>query len=164
MGLTRGRSISGIGRALLGFLVVFPIVIGCGFLLENLYNAIGYKHPLSHDLLTAIKGEQNVGMKALQIFGAAIVAPAFEEYLFRGHIQTALVRLFGPRSIARVWLAILVTSVLFAGVHPAWMAPLIFVLALCLGYAYERTGNLWVPIVIHACFNTLETILFLRFM
>jgi membrane protease YdiL (CAAX protease family) len=38
------------------------------------------------------------------------------------------------------------------------MSPLIFVLSLCLGYAYERTGNLWVPITIHALFNTIETV------
>jgi membrane protease YdiL (CAAX protease family) len=58
-------------------------------------------------------------------------------------------------------LAILVTSGLFALVHPAWSWPPIFVLALALGFAYERTGNLWVPIVMHACFNGLMTSMFL---
>jgi hypothetical protein len=59
------------------------------------------------------------------------------------------------------WAAILVTSVIFAVVHPAWTAPAIFLLSLCLGYAYERTGNLWVPILIHAAFNTTSTLLYL---
>ena len=46
---------------------------------------------------------------------------------------------------------------------PPWMAPLIFVLSLCLGYAYERTGNLWVSIIIHAAFNTTSTVIFLNY-
>jgi membrane protease YdiL (CAAX protease family) len=67
-----------------------------------------------------------------------------------------------PRRL--VWLAVIITSMLFAAVHPLWTAPLIFLLSVCLGYAYERTGNLWVPILIHALFNTFSTITFLNFM
>ena len=59
------------------------------------------------------------------------------------------------------WMAILLTSLLFATVHPLWTQPLIFVLALCLGYAYERTNNLWVTITMHALFNGVSTALFL---
>ncbi|HEY8749510.1 MAG TPA: CPBP family intramembrane glutamic endopeptidase [Tepidisphaeraceae bacterium] len=59
------------------------------------------------------------------------------------------------------WLAILITSALFAIIHPIWSAPIIFLLAIFLGYAYERTGNLWVPITMHAMFNTVSTLLFL---
>jgi membrane protease YdiL (CAAX protease family) len=145
------------------------------------------------------------------VIGACVAAPVFEEMLFRGHLQTLLVRLLmpaqragsgglgvlgsGPEAAAAVevldessqtpdprpqaadpqtltvttspprarrWLAVLITSLLFAIVHPIWMAPAIFVLAICLGYAYERTGNLWVPILIHAAFNTSSTLVFLN--
>jgi membrane protease YdiL (CAAX protease family) len=65
-----------------------------------------------------------------------------------------------PRRAA--WLAIVITSILFALVHPMWMAPLIFVLALCLGYLYERTGNLWACIALHAIFNASSTVAFLN--
>ena len=58
-------------------------------------------------------------------------------------------------------LAVLITSGCFAMVHPAWSRPPIFVLALALGFAYERWGNLWVPIAMHACFNGLMTWLYL---
>ncbi|HSU65367.1 MAG TPA: CPBP family intramembrane glutamic endopeptidase [Tepidisphaeraceae bacterium] len=61
----------------------------------------------------------------------------------------------------QTWVAILITSVLFASLHPLWTAPIIFILSVCLGYAYERTGNLWVPITIHAAFNSLSTAMFL---
>jgi len=60
------------------------------------------------------------------------------------------------------WVAILITSLAFAAVHgQLWLMPPIFFLSLCLGYAYERTGNLWVPMIVHACFNASSTVLFL---
>lgn len=66
-----------------------------------------------------------------------------------------------PPTPAQTWAAIAITSAVFASVHPAWSRPIIFVLALCLGYAYERSGNLWVPITLHAGFNTLQIAVFL---
>jgi membrane protease YdiL (CAAX protease family) len=67
-----------------------------------------------------------------------------------------------PSAAAR-WAGVIVASILFAAVHAAWSAPPIFVLSLCVGYAYERTGNLWTPIVMHAAFNITNTLIFLRF-
>ena len=54
----------------------------------------------------------------------------------------------GPRI-----LGVVITSVIFAALHPSWTAPAIFVLSLGLGYAYERTGSLWTSVVMHAIFN-----------
>ena len=48
---------------------------------------------------------------------------------------------------------LLAASILFALVHPLPTFPPIFFLSLCLGYVYERTGNLWASIFIHAIFN-----------
>lgn len=59
------------------------------------------------------------------------------------------------------WLAIGITSLLFAGVHQPWQFPPIFCLSLCLGLAYERTGNLWAPVVMHALFNGVMTAIYL---
>jgi membrane protease YdiL (CAAX protease family) len=61
------------------------------------------------------------------------------------------------------WLAIIITAAAFAAVHgePAFVPPLM-VLAIGLGYAYERTGNLWVTITMHALFNTCQIAIYLR--
>jgi membrane protease YdiL (CAAX protease family) len=63
--------------------------------------------------------------------------------------------------IAR-WSAVIITAVCFALVHRelAFMPPL-FVLAVGLGYVYERTGNLWANIATHSLFNGLQIILVL---
>ena len=37
------------------------------------------------------------------------------------------------------------------GIWSIWLP--IFTLSLCLGYMYERTGNLWVTVLMHAMFN-----------
>jgi len=60
------------------------------------------------------------------------------------------------------WIAIIVTAAIFASIHsPAFIIPPIFLLAIGLGYVYERTGTLWAPIFMHMLFNGLEFALFL---
>ena len=41
--------------------------------------------------------------------------------------------------------------------------PPIFILSMCLGYAYERTKNLWTSIIVHASFNAASVAMFLMF-
>src|SRR5687768_6173770 len=57
------------------------------------------------------------------------------------------------------WVAIILTSILFACLHEAWSIPLIFLLSLALGYLYERTGSLWTSILVHFGFNTVNLML-----
>jgi len=57
------------------------------------------------------------------------------------------------------WLAILISSGLFTIIHTNpghW--PALFVLAICLGYAYEKSGSLFRPIFIHSLFNAASII------
>jgi membrane protease YdiL (CAAX protease family) len=202
LGLAPQRALDGLVKGIFASLVILPLVFCGAVLLEVFYNAIHYKPPGAHELLLVMQATDNPIIRSILIVGACAIAPACEEYLFRGHLQTILVRLFHPdhlipvapppssipdpalalsdgpavlhypapmyqripheRSPIRIWLAVVVTSILFALIHPLWMAPLIFVLSLGLGYAYERTGNLWTNIFIHALFNTANTFLFLH--
>ncbi|WP_224447551.1 CPBP family intramembrane glutamic endopeptidase [Haloprofundus salilacus] len=93
----------------------------------------------------------------LAVLSIFLVAPA-EELLFRGAIQGRLRTAYGP--VAGIALA----SAIFASIHVfnfvgnslAVVAAtgVIFVTGSILGIAYERTGNLAVPILIHAAYNT----------
>jgi membrane protease YdiL (CAAX protease family) len=59
-----------------------------------------------------------------------------------------------PRALGwRRWSAVIITSFIFAIIHPWWTIIPIFVLSLALGYVYERTGNLWASIAMHMMFN-----------
>lgn len=80
---------------------------------------------------------------ALTIFAA----PLCEEFIFRGLLQGGL------RRSLPAWQAILVSATVFAIMHPpAAMLP-VFVLGLCTGWAYERSGTLLAPMLVHASYN-----------
>jgi membrane protease YdiL (CAAX protease family) len=67
------------------------------------------------------------------------------------------------------WLSILITAAIFTAIHwnfsvtnANWevFAPLM-VLATALGYVYERTGNLWAAITLHAAFNSAQMMMWM---
>ena len=63
------------------------------------------------------------------------------------------------RRYAGVTVGILFNAALFAAIHthlPSF-GPL-FVLAVCLTLAYEWTGSIFVPITMHALFNSLSVV------
>jgi hypothetical protein len=95
----------------------------------------------------------------LLVLGAlsvVLVAPA-EELLFRGAIQTRIGRAFGPV------LTVGLSSLLFASIHVfnfvggstgvLFATGTIFAVGVVLGTAYERTGNLAVPVLVHGVYN-----------
>lgn len=90
---------------------------------------------------------------------AVVVAPVFEEFFFRGFAYPALKQRFGSLP------ALLLVSAVFAlnHLHGPSLLPL-FVLAIGLGLAYELTGSLLAPVVMHAAFNavTVAQILYQR--
>jgi membrane protease YdiL (CAAX protease family) len=197
LGLSPRQLGRGIVLGLIGSVIVVPLVFLAAQVTELLWQAMHYAHPKEHDLLRFMGDSHNLALTVVLIASAVLVAPVFEELLFRGHVQTlvtyALARLSGawhrvdlrrgfeivvpgsspdapaapepppariPSAPAR-WASIFLTSLIFSSVHPAWTIPPIFVLAVCLGYAYERTGNLWAVMTMHAMFNTTSTVLYL---
>ena len=146
------------GGAVLNLVSVYPLVlvtllvtIFCGVLIwgEQFELELIVKYP-------------KLSLRLLVLVVTTIVVPAFEELLFRGMFQTMVrSRLSGiwsgrrPRSESTTaWLAIAITSILFAAIHSDithW--PALFVLAVCLGYAYEKSGSLFRPILMHSLFN-----------
>ncbi len=104
-----------------------------------------------HATLEALRGgTQSLWLTVALWGGATVVAPIAEELFFRGVLQTVLLRVFTRR-----WIAIAVSAVLFGLVHLPQpdSVPALILLAVLLGYAYERTGSLVAPILIHALFN-----------
>lgn len=86
--------------------------------------------------------------RATIIFSAVVVAPVVEEIFFRGIIYGAAKRYGGLPA------AMIFSAALFAFIHgsvPALGG--LFVLALGLAIAYEFTGSILAPIVMHATFN-----------
>jgi len=189
LGFTSHHLNSALSPALSGIVFILPLVGWVAILSDWLMKKIHLQPPPKHELLQIMDQSPGPLLKILIAFGAIIVAPLFEEFLFRGHLQTLLVRVMGasqpasdfargfpiitssgetvpppaydrprPRPLLR-WLAVIITSILFALVHhwSIWLP--IFTLALCLGYMYERTGNLWIIVLMHAMFNGFSIII-----
>jgi len=142
--------------ALLNLLSVWPLIAAMIILTMRLGKLIwGQDFEMQpHQELELIRAYSQLPLRVLIIVTAVAIVPAFEEMLFRGLFQTML------RSILlKSWLSIVITSGLFALAHAnAGHWPALFMLSLCMGYAYEKSGSLLRPIFIHSLFNATSII------
>ncbi|MFC4436707.1 MULTISPECIES: CPBP family intramembrane glutamic endopeptidase [Natrialbaceae] len=110
---------------------------------------------------TAQQAEQNPELLVVIIPAMILIVGPFEELLYRNVIQKSLYDTFSRYG------AVVVTSVIFAGVHVAAYGTagagevlaslgVLFGLSLILGFVYERTDNLMVPAIVHGCFNAAQ--------
>lgn len=77
-----------------------------------------------------------------------VVTPIAEEVLFRGYLYGKL------KKFVPIWVAIIVTSLLFGAIHGAWnLAVDTFALSIVLCLLREFTGSLWSSILLHMVKN-----------
>ena len=138
--------------AAINLLGTFPLVLFglcISLILGRLFKGTDFSLEV-HQTLDLLTGA-GVGLRILVIIFAAVIVPVFEELLFRGFFQTSLRSLSGSP-----WGGIVLTSVFFAVLHPPTHIPALFMLSCGLGYAYERSGSLFRPILMHIFFNGLS--------
>ena len=159
---------------------VWMFFVGTGVTLLTLVvtvaicRAMGYEEIQRHTILETLIENPRGLTAGLMIVSAVIAAPLAEELLFRGVLQSYLISLIAGRQMVgqlpeasigingagavrtegvQRWGGILAVSLLFAAVHGWQHAPALFVFSVCLGYVYERYGNLLIPILVHCMFN-----------
>ena len=193
--------------------VILPCVLAVAAVTAALFKRLGWE-VVGHELLRTLDLDDTRSVISAIVL-AVLAAPIGEELLFRGIVQSFLVRFFSvmmppkgfptmalwfhppelaqaqaqavvaraqaigesvPAELAdraglgqatqagpltpdqryrRAVAGIAVTALLFALVHLSvpQSVPAIFLLALAMGYAYERTGSIVTPIVMHLLFN-----------
>ncbi len=140
-----------LGASFVHLMVVWPIMGAMFFATENigeLMKGPGFEMP-KHETLQTVTEYTSTSLQILLVFVAVVVAPLIEETVFRGLFQTTIRSYLG-----RPWMAIIVTSFLFASVHENFTHwPALFALSMGMGYSYEKSGSLWRPIFMHAIFN-----------
>ncbi len=140
-----------------------------------------------HQQLKLITEHPQLPLRIMIFVVAVVIASLFEEMIFRGLFQTTIRSYLEARpsnagfrlkpavggsmlhrkvscgdtrrGSGKAWLAILISSGLFTTIHANtghW--PALFVLGVCLGYAYEKSGSLIRPIFIHSLFNATSII------
>jgi membrane protease YdiL (CAAX protease family) len=119
-----------------------------------------YTATVVHDLVVHPQQQQiisefprNGAGVALFVLVAVIMAPLFEEIVFRGFLFRGFANSWGW-----VWGAV-VSSVIFGIAHLQLdvFVPLA-VLGFALAWVYRRTGSLWTCIAMHAVFNALAVL------
>ncbi len=135
---------------LLRYVVVLPVIMAAGFLVELLSRNVGVTPEHQEVVLRFMEERSSSGTIAIIIFGV-LVAPVAEEILFRGFLQPVLKDILGGTR------AIFLTSLLFALVHfNLYILLQIFILGVLLGYLYEYTGTLVAPVSVHVLHNSVS--------
>lgn len=153
------------------------IALACGLLIKQGLALAGVPSPqVAHSTLSILRrlaqlsgDTPGVDEARLWQFGliasAVIGAPIVEEVMYRGFLQRAIrgsLHGGGGFSLKSArWMAIAISGAVFAALHIgvvpiaalAVALPQLFVLSMLLGLAYERSGRIVVPIVMHAMFN-----------
>ncbi len=96
----------------------------------------------------------------IALSGIMVIAPLFEEFLFRGVLLTWFKKHLGPQ------VAILLSALLFACFHFSTaqkfgnisVVASLFILGCFLGFLYEKQRSLFAPIALHATFNGISTL------
>jgi len=156
-GLVPRRPAGELGLGLLALVVVMPVMLTVSALVGLFGHAIGFPPPdLGHQMLRHMQQSSDVVVVGAIVVMAVVIAPVGEELVFRGLLQTTLLRYLGR---GRRWAVVVGGAGLFTSVHFAasWQAvPAIFVLGIALGWLYERTGSLWPAVVLHLVYNAMQ--------
>lgn len=137
------------------YLSVLPFVFFSSLVYQGLLSANGYP-PSLQDVALLLTADHPLWMRIYMLFMACVLAPAFEESLFRGVLFPLFARRLGIGS------GVFLSSLIFAAIHchtPS-LVPLC-VVATGFSLAYLVTGSLWVPIIMHGLFNGVNLALLL---
>ena len=135
---------SALRDAMTGWLMVTPVVMLTGWLLVRLVGDPGGSNPL----LELVLGSRDPLALGLLAFTAVVLAPLFEETIFRGALLPVLATKLGPLP------GVLLSGLLFAMAHISVgeLAPLT-VLGVGLGLVRLRSGRLWPSVLMHGLWN-----------
>jgi len=145
---TAGRDFA---AAWVNLIVVLPIMVAVMWAVAQIGQLIvGQDFQMQrHEGLEIITRYPQIPVRAVLIIITVVIGPVFEEVLYRGLFQTMIRAVAGGP-----WRSIMITSAIFALMHQDWMHwPGLFVLSVCMGYSYEKSGSLFRPIFVHSLFN-----------
>lgn len=134
-------------------LLLLPVRGGLGLLVEYLLNGNLDSLTMRSQLILP-EGSGWLSFTVTLLF-VGILVPLSEELFFRGAIYTWL------RDHAPVWVAVLVSSVLFGLGHADSLGVVAasFIMGVVNALVFEKTRSIWVPVAIHAANNSLAVIL-----
>ena len=153
MGLDSRGVPANLGRGVLLLLLLIPLVTIVALIGVLYFRTVGADTG-EQDVVRMMRQETSPLFVALMYAMALVAAPVWEELIFRGVLYRGLCGSFGRDE------AILISALVFASIHVSAAAFIpIFLLAIFLAYAYERTGSLFTPIAMHFVYNLFNVVL-----
>jgi membrane protease YdiL (CAAX protease family) len=140
-GLSAPQAVRGVS---IGVLLSFALG-GVAFAAEALFQRMGWG-----SFFRLVSGPRVGDAFGALVLAAVVVAPLFEELVFRGLVYGALRRRWGVVPSLVVSVAVFALAHLPGGGNIPWVQAVGGVV-FCLGL--EATGSLWVPLVIHSIGN-----------
>jgi len=147
-GISRENLGRNIGLGILGFVAELPLTFAMGALGAYVFRSLP---PPEHPASTALQNTTSLAVIVPVIIAGSIMAPIWEEYVFRGMLFPAI-----SRAVKSVAFGAILSSFLFAAIHP--QGPVIVgalatvaVVSAALSY---HTKSLVPSIVLHALHNT----------
>lgn len=144
------RKLSWVKAACLGlyaFLAVLPIIYPSAYGWQFLLETIG-QEPAPQETVVMFSQIEELPVLLLMVFLTVLVAPVTEEIIFRGCLYRFL------KDKISMIPAMAVSGTLFGLLHQSLSTFLpLFLLGVALAYAYEKSGSIKVPILIHGIFN-----------
>lgn len=140
------------------FVIIIPMMTGMILVAEFFTSKIPVTGPFFGEMYEffARMIERMTNDFISMILLAVIMAPLFEEIVFRGIIQKGLIN-NGVKPIN----AIIIAAVIFGLVHGnPWQFVGAVLLGIVMGIVYDRTGSLLLPIILHAFNNLIGTLLY----
>jgi membrane protease YdiL (CAAX protease family) len=138
---------SSLGRGLLYLAAAYPLLM----LVQAMVYGAASGDVGPQDVVEFLLTSESTRDRMAVLVMAVAVAPVAEEMIFRGYLYPVAKRYFGS------FAAMVASSLLFALLHGHVASiPALFTLAMCLGLAYEKSGSLLVPMIMHAIFNAIS--------
>ena len=128
-------------------LAALPMVLVASIVTNLLLGSKAQAQEIVEFFIRAVENGDHRSLLLVMGLGV-VVAPVAEEFIFRGFLYPVFKRFLG------IPLATVISALLFAAIHAnaSSLGPL-FVLAVAFTLAYEITGSIVVPMLMHALFN-----------
>lgn len=139
------------------YLLIFPMMFGMMLMGEFITSQIPTTGPFFGDFYEFFESlmANLVNDQVIMIITAVIMAPIFEEIIFRGIMLKGM-----TNNGVEAWKAILISSVLFGLIHGnPWQFVGATLLGCVLGLVYYKTKSLLLPMLLHGFNNLCSAVL-----
>lgn len=139
------------------YLLIFPMMLGMMFIGEFITSQIPTTGPFFGDFYSFFENLMSglTNDPIVMVITAVIMAPIFEEIVFRGIIQKGMIN-----NGVKPWKAILLASILFGLIHGnPWQFVGATLLGCVLGLVYYKTKSLFLPMLLHGFNNLCSAVL-----